>query len=214
MAYLMGRRGIVILGKARGRRKESLQLMGRSGLAGLLWHLHPKPKLLILIVSRDAPEIPPDALRVARFLSEEMQIPASSVLARTWASCTLVEARAVRVLARAHSIVAFDVLTHPYHCARVQRLFEEVLTDVRVIPVEPAGVASLVAEGDLGLIKKQVATLVERSMPQGLDLLRERVAERVLRALHCLDPRGRVERLGAALIRPGAKHERAIEPQA
>ena len=85
MAHPMGRRGIVILGKARGRCKESLQLMGRSGLAGLLWHLHPEPKPLILIVSRDAPEISPDALRVARFLSEEMQIPSPSVLARTCA---------------------------------------------------------------------------------------------------------------------------------
>ena len=75
----------------------------------------------------------------------------------------------------------------------MQQLFEEVLTNVRVIPVEPAGVEFLVAEGDLGPIKKQVAALVERSMARGLDLLRERVAERALRALHCLDPCGRVE---------------------
>ncbi len=191
------RPAIVVLGKARGRRRESLQLLARTAVAAALWHAAVAPKPVVAVGARDAPGGVPDAQRVARRLAE-LGVPSERILARSWSNCTLLEARAVRVLARAHGLGGVTVVTHPYHRARAQRLFAEVLGDVEVRAVEPALVRALPPRACARDLEEQVAA----SMPGGLDLAREQVIEFVLGVLHRIDPRGRVERGLAPLVRP------------
>ncbi len=201
------RPGIVILGKARGRKKESLQLLARAGVAALLWHRAPAPRPLTLIVSRDAPEATPDAFRAAARL-RELGVPADFVVARAWSNCTLIEARAVRVLARVHGLGALTVLTHPYHAERAQKIFDEVLVDARVTAVKPSLVRGL-ADVSTAHDAPRVLRDVEGSMPRGFDLMREQLVESVLSGLHRVDSRGCVERLLAARARPAASSSRS-----
>lgn len=154
---------------------------------------------MILIVARDAPDPIPDAQKAARRL-EALGVPRDRILARAWSSCTVVEARAVRVLARAHGLGDLTILTHPYHRPRAARIFAEVLSDARVVAVEPP----LLARRELPAELRSVPDAVRRSMPLGADLLRERLVEAVLWTLHTVDPRGRIERWLAARVRPGA----------
>lgn len=193
----MARPGIVILGKARGRKKESLQFFARVSVASLLWHAASEPRPIIIVVTRDAPEGVPDAHR-AKGRLVALGIPEESVVARSWSNCTLLEARAVRVLVRAHDLGELTVLTHPYHRRRAQRFFDEVVPSARVVAVEPGFVEKLPASPR----RDEASAHVARSMPTGVDLRREQVVEAMLSALHEVDPRGRVERWLAGRVRP------------
>ena len=197
------REGIVILGKARGRRPESDQLLARAAVAAQLWHTAPEPRPYLLIVTRDQPGERPDALRIASLLADDYEIPVQSILARIWSNCTILETRAVRVLTRAHGISRLRILTHPYHAKRAQILFHEVLPDARVVPIDPAATETLletkgVPSEALGRDLRNIA----RSMPRGFDLRRERTIEWLLTKLHAIDPRGVFERSLAGYIRP------------
>ncbi len=154
---------------------------------------------MVLVVARDAPDPIPDAQKAARRL-EALGVPRDRILARAWSSCTVVEARAVRVLARAHGLGDLTILTHPYHRPRAARIFGEVLAEARVVAVEPP----LLAPRELPPELRCVSDELRCSMPHGTDLLRERLVEALLFALHAADPRGRVERWLAARLRPGA----------
>lgn len=191
------RDGIVVLGKARGRKAESLQLLARTAVAAALWHEAREPRPAVLVVTRDAPEAMPDAYRVARRL-EELGVPRERILARAWSNCTMIEARAVRVLARAHGLGRLTVLTHPYHRPRAEQIFREVVSEVDFLEVEPSLFDACSVPPDLAFVPAEV----KRSMPRGVDLLRERLIEAVLSVLHVVDPRGRIERGLAAWVRP------------
>jgi len=187
----------VVLGKARGRKKASLQFFARVSVASLLWHAAGEPRPIIAIVTRDAPEGVPDALR-AKDKLVALGVREESILARPWSNCTLLEARAVAVLARAHDLGELTVLTHPYHRRRAQRFFDEVGPNALVVAVDAGLVAALPASAQREAVRARVA----RSMPAGLDLLRERSVEAILSALHRVDPRGRIERWLAQRVRP------------
>lgn len=154
---------------------------------------------MVLIVARDAPDPIPDVQKVARRL-EALGVPPDRILARAWSNCTVVEARAVRVLARAHGLSDLTILTHPYHRRRAAKIFAEVLAEARVVAVEP----SLLGRRDLPAHLGSVPDAVRHSMPAGVDLLREHLVEAALSTLHAVDPRGRIERWLAVRVRPGA----------
>lgn len=192
------RPAIVILGKARGRKPESTQLLARAAAATALWHVA-RERPFVLMVARDAPDGTPDAARVAARL-EALGVPRERILARAWSNCTMIEARAVRVLVRRYGLAPVTVITHPYHRRRAERLFREVLPDVRVVALRPSVIRALAVPPQLDFVVNEVAG----SMPRGFDLARETLVEAVLSALHRVDRRGKFERWLADQVRPQA----------
>jgi uncharacterized SAM-binding protein YcdF (DUF218 family) len=186
----------VILGKIRRWRGESLQLMARTAVAAALWHATEEPRPLVLMVASDAPDVPPDADRVAARLAS-LGVPSASIRTRRWSNCTLLEARSVRVLARREGLESFTVLTHPYHRPRAQRIFGEVLSRAEVRAVEPRMARDLARRAGPGDLVGEVAA----SMPGRFDAFRETIVEWILRGLHRIDPRGRIERSLVRLLR-------------
>ena len=193
---------VVILGKAQGRKRENRQLRARAVAAALLWHASSEPRPALAMVARDVADGLTDAERVKRCLAE-FDVPPEAVVTRTWSNCTILEVRALRVLARAHGWGRLTVLTHPYHRARAQVLFDEVFGAgvARVLAVAPD---LQVGEGVSPALLARARAEIAGSMPRGFDLLRETLVEWALSGLHRIDPRGRFERALATRIRPAS----------
>lgn len=192
-----GDAAIVILGKAQGRKSENRQLLARVSAAALLWHAAEPPRPSVVMVARDEVDGVPDVDRAAAVL-QGLGVPSEFVLTRPWSNCTLIEVRAVRVLARARGWRTLTLLTHPYHRARAQRLLDEVLPGSSVEAVAPGFAGGSDPSADLRSVVDQ---RIAASMPRGLDLARELLVESILSALHVVDPRGRIERGLARRVR-------------
>jgi hypothetical protein len=195
-----GRPAVVILGKVRRLQRNHSQLDARVATAAALWHAASAPRPWILYVASDVHgrEQVPDGLVVRRKLVDELGVAAADFVFRPWSNCTLVEARAVRVLARALALGPITALTHPYHAPRARRILTAAIPTARVLPVWPETVAALSLPG------LDLARIVARSMPGPAELARERAVEGVLACLHAVDPRGRLERRIASAVRAAA----------
>lgn len=205
--------GVLIMGKRQGIKRENKQLWGRVALAAALWHSAPYPKPYLMFVSSDihGPQRRPDADVVKELLVDRFGISADYVILRQKANCTLIEVRAARILKRAYGLSEIISLTHLYHAARTQRYLDEVFKgeDASVIPVHPEILTEITYPETAPVPLETLQTHVRDSQPHWLDRLREYGVEWLLGLAHRLDSRGRLERVLAHLLRPGAypKHK-------
>jgi hypothetical protein len=197
--------GILIMGKRQGTKKENKQLWGRAALAAALWYSAPQPKPYLLFVAQDrhGPEGKPDAQVVKFLLIQKFGIPADFIIVREQTNCTLLEVRAARVLTRIYDLSNIFAITHLYHAPRAQRYLNEVLPEAAVIPVHPEILDEIGFPVEAADLYQQIKITIEDSLPRRFDLLREQIIELLLNYAHTLDPRGRLERHLAKLLRPG-----------
>lgn len=196
---------IVVMGKRQGTKKENKQLWARAGLAAMLWYSAPQPKPYILFVASDihGPRRTPDAQIVKKTLIEKYGISADYVMLRPVSNCTLVEVRAVRVLSKIYKLDHIFAVTHLYHAPRAQRYLNEVLPNASVIPVHPDVLTEINLPPEYFQLFSDLPALISNSMPGRLDLIREQLIETLMGYAHAIDPRGRLERRLARLLRPG-----------
>ena len=197
---------ILIMGKRQGTKKENRQLKARAGLAAALWYGAPDPKPYLVFVASDVhgPARMPDAQVVKSMLVEQFGISADFVMLRPVSNCTLIEVRAMRVLAKIYGLTHIFAVTHLYHAPRAQRYLNEVLPNAFVIPVHAEILGEITLPPDYDDLLAEVKTLIAASQPSFLDLLREYGVECLLGLAHTLDRRGRFERRLARLLRPTA----------
>ena len=181
------------MGKRQGMKRVNHALHGRIALAAALWHGLADPRALVLFLAADTHGARRlrDADVVRRLLTTRYGLPLSCIRARPWSRCTVVEVRAVRVLARVHGVGRVMVVTHGYHARRTAAYFAEVGVPVELVVPEPTALASLVVPLEL---RTPCELAVRCAHPARLDLLRERLVEVAVGALHRSDPRGRAER--------------------
>jgi hypothetical protein len=205
--HVPGRPAVAILGKVQRILRDPSQLDARIATAAALWHAAPAPKPWILYVASDVHgrDRRPDGLVVRRMLVR-FGVAAEDFVFRPWSNCTVVEARALRVLARALRLGAITALTHPYHAPRARRILTAVIPGIEVLAVRPEAVTDLTVPG------LDLQRVVALSMPGRADLVRERTVESVLAWLGIVDRRGRFERKLASALRaaaPRRTHRRA-----
>jgi hypothetical protein len=197
------------MGKTQGTKSENKQLRARVALAAALWHAAEDPKPYLLFVAADVhgPLRTLDARVVESTLIGEFKVPDHRVLARPRSNCTLIEVRAARVLSRIHGFDHIVAVTHPYHAPRVRRYLDEVLPSTAVVAVHPEVLDELVLPTGCSELFRDLRAMIRDSMPVRADLLREWIVEWLVTLLHTLDPRGRLERRLAKLLR-GDKQRR------
>lgn len=197
---------ILIMGKRQGSKKENKQLWGRVAMAAALWYSAPVPKPYLIFVASDVhgPQLTPDAHIVRTMLVERFKIPPRFVVTRQMTNCTLLEVRAMRTLKRIFRVSHVFAVTHLYHAARAQRYLNEVVSEASVIPVHPEILAEIGFPDEARAFYDELRQLIEDSQPGRPDVWREHVVEWLLNQAHTLDPRGRLERRLARLLRPGA----------
>jgi hypothetical protein len=193
------------MGKTQGTKSENRQLRARVALAAALWHTAEDPKPYVLFVAADVhgPLRTLDAQVVESALIGEFRVPDHHVLARPRANCTLIEVRAARVLSRIHGFRHIVAVTHPYHAPRARRYLDEVLPSTAVVAVHPNVLDELVLPIRCTELFRDLRATICDSMPARADLLREWTVEWLMTLLHTLDPRGRLERRLAKLLRAG-----------
>lgn len=198
---------ILIMGKRQGTKKENKQLWGRVAMAAALWYSAPQPKPYLIFTAADihGPQRTPDAQVVKTMLVERFEIPADFVILRQLSNCTLLEVRVARVVQRAYGLAHIFALTHLYHAVRAQRYFNEVLPNTSVIPVHPDILTEINFPPDCDELLAKLRRIIADSQPGYLDLIREYSIEWFLSQTHRLDPRGRLERGLAKLLRPGVE---------
>ena len=198
--------GIVIMGKRQGTKKDNKQLWGRTAMATALWYSAPQPKPYLIFVASDihGPDNTPDADAVKSMLIDKFNIPADYLILRQKTNCTLLEVRAAQAISRAYELANIFAVTHLYHAPRSQRYFYEVLPNASVIPVHPDILDEITFPPEASDLLEEIKLFVLNSMPGKVDSIREHIVEWLLNHAHTLDPRGRVERRLAKLIRPGA----------
>lgn len=197
---------LLMMGKRQGTKKENKQLWGRVAMAAALWYSAPTPKPYLIFVASDVhgPKLTPDAQVVKRMLIERFHIPGDYVITRQLTNCTLLEARAARMLCRVYGLSHIFALTHLYHAARAQRYLNEVLPDASVIPVHLDILDEIQFPLEATALWLDMRAMIKESQPGRLDVLREYIIEWLLNQAHTLDPRGRYERRLAHILRPGA----------
>lgn len=198
--------GILIMGKRQGTKKENKQLYGRITLAAALWYSAPQPKPYLMFVASDihGPRQTPDTSLVKSTLINEFDIPADFLIMRQKSNCTLIEVRAVRAINRVYKFARVFAITHLYHAYRAQIYFNEVLPNAIVMPAHPEILNEITFPPEGEELLKQIRAVVQASLPTRLDLVREQLIESILMQAHRLDPRGRLERRLAKILRPGA----------
>jgi hypothetical protein len=196
--------GILIMGKRQGTKKENKQLWGRVAMATALWYSAPYPKPYIIFVAFDVhgPQRVPDAAVIKSMLIETFGIPGDFLIMRQKTNCTLLEMRAVRVIAKNYNLATVFAVTHLYHAPRTQRYINEVIPGAAVIPVHPTILQEITFPAEADDLLPQIQKMISDSLPKGLDLMREQAIERLLSYAHTIDHRGRVERYLARILRP------------
>lgn len=197
--------GILIMGKRQGTKKENKQLWGRIAMAAALWYSAPQPKPYLIFVASDihGPHRTPDAQIVKSALIEKYTIPADFIIVRQKSNCTLMEVRAARALYRAFSLAKLFAVTHLYHAPRTQRYFNEINLDASVIPAHGEILDEVIFPEQAEDLLRELRYIIDGSQPPALDRMREQLIELILSWAHTLDPRGRLERRLARLLRPG-----------
>jgi hypothetical protein len=108
------------------------------------------------------------------------------------------------VLARTHGFDRILAVTHPYHARRAQRYLEEVLPEVCVVSVSVRSLTELTPPHQPTELPYELRPLIEISEPGRWQLAREHIVEGLLNRIHPLDPRGRLERRLARILRKAA----------
>jgi hypothetical protein len=191
------------MGKYQGTKPVNHHLHGRIALAAAVWHGLRDPAAAVLFVAADThgASRTPDAAIVRAHLVERWRVPAERVHARRWADCTVVEVRAMRVLARAGGIRRVLAVTHGYHAPRAARYFDQVGLRVEVLVPETATLARFPLPPAAADLEPEMRDVVACGRPRRFDLLRERLVEAYVSVAHRLDPRGRLERALARRFR-------------
>ncbi|MFQ5614045.1 MAG: YdcF family protein, partial [Anaerolineae bacterium] len=195
---------ILIMGKRQGTKPKNHQLRGRVAMGAALWHSldHEKPPIFFLAADTHGPfHTDYDGTVVKELLTQRYHIPADYVSLRRWSKCTLVEVLGMRVLARSRGIRRVLAVTHPYHLRRARAYFAQAGLKAQVLPAEVSALRQLPFPPELADLKPAIEQAVIRAQPSPLDLARERFVEGCLSILHEFDPRGRVERRLAKLLR-------------
>ena len=110
----------------------------------------------------------------------------------------------VRVLAQTHGFERILAVTHPYHARRAQRYLEEVLPDVCVVPVSSESLTKLSPPRQPSEFLHKLRPMIEASQPGRWQLAREHIVEGLLNRIHLLDPKARLERRLARILRKAA----------
>jgi hypothetical protein len=194
------------MAKRQGTRKVNKELLGRIAMAAALWYRAFSPKPYILYVSSDVhgPERTPDAQVVQFMVIDLFGISKDYLILRQRSNCTLMEVREIQVLSRMYGLSHLVALTHQYHARRAQRYFDEVLSNVSVIPVRKGILADMTLPSERPGLLAEVQVIIEDSQPGGWNVTREYLIEWLLNEVHTLDQRGRVERWLANMLRPVA----------
>ena len=150
------------------------------------------------------PDQTPDTEVVRSMLVERFDVPADFLILRRRSNCTLIEVRAVRAISRAYRLTHIFAVTHLYHAPRTQRYLDEVWPNASVIPVHPDILDEINFPPEYVDLLPELQALITDSEPSRLDGLREYLTEWLLNKAHTIDPRGRIERRLARLLRPGA----------
>jgi hypothetical protein len=206
IGWLPAPSGILIMGKRQGTKSENKQLWGRIAMAAALWHCasHPKPYILYVASDVHGSFARPDVEVVKSLLINQFDISSDYIILRCKSNCTLIEARLARILRRVYSLEHVFAITHLYHAPRTQRYLNEVLSDASVIPAHP----DILMELNFSLEKVELwanlQAYIADSLPGPFDLMREQIVEALLGIAHALDPRGKVERRLAKILRPTA----------
>jgi len=197
---------LLIMGKRQGTKRANKQLWGRVAMAAALWHSAPTPKPYLAFVASDVHgrERRHDAEVVKEMLIKRFSIPADFIILRKRSNCTLIEVRAARAIVRTYRLTHVFLITHLYHAPRAQRYANEVLANGSVIPVHSDVLAEVAFPEEQADLRQDILTLIEESQPGWLDRIREVIIEWLLNRAHSLDPRGRLERKLARLLRPMA----------
>ena len=195
---------LLIMGKRQGTKRANKQLWGRTAMAAALWHSAPFPKPYIAFVASDVHgrERKADAEVVKEMLIKQFEVPADFLIVRQRSNCTLIEVRATRAIVRAYRLTHIFLITHLYHAPRAQRYANEVLANGLVIPAHLDVLNEVTFHPEQEALRQEIVTLVEASQPNWLDRLREMTIEWLLNRAHSVDPRGRLERRLARLLRP------------
>ncbi len=195
---------ILIMGKRQGSKRANKQLWGRVAMAAALWFSAPSPKPYLAFVAADVhgPQRTPDAELVKFMLTRQFGLPPDFLILRRHSNCTLVEVRAMRALSRAYRLTHVFVVTHLYHAVRTQNYFDEVMPNAAVIPAHPDILEELIFPDEYVDLLPRMKNLVRDSQPHLLDVMRENLIEWMLARAHALDPRGRLERRLARILRP------------
>lgn len=195
---------ILVMGKRQGTKRLNKQLWGRVAMAAALWHSAPWPKPYIAFVAADihGPRRTPDAEVVKQMLIKQYDIPPDFLILRQRSNCTLIEVRAIRALSRAYRLTHIFAVTHLYHAVRTQKYFDEVMPNTAVIPAHPAILEEIKFPEECADLWPILENSIVDSQPHPLDATREYFIEWLLHRAHLLDPRGRLERRLARLLRP------------
>lgn len=197
--------GILIMGKRQGTKKENKQLWGRIAMAAALWYSAPQPKPYLIFVASDIHGLhrTPDGQMVKSMLVEKYAIPADFIIVRRKSNCTLMEVRVARALQRTFSLAKLFAVTHLYHAPRTQRYFNEINLDASVIPAHSEILDEIIFPEQAKDLFNEMRQVIDGSQPRLLDRTREQLIELTLSWAHTLDPRGRLERRLARILRPG-----------
>lgn len=197
---------ILIMGKRQGTKRRNKQLWGRIALATALWYSAPVPKPYLMFVASDVHGRPrkPDTEIVKSALVERFYIPPDFLIMRQKTNCTLLEVRAARAIHRAYGLAKLFAVTHLYHAPRTQSYFDEVLPEASVIPVHPAILDEINFPEEGEELLDELRQIITVSQPNRFDMTREHLVEWILIRAHKVDPRGRLERVFARILRPTA----------
>ena len=204
IGWLASPSGILIMGKRQGTKAENKQLWGRTAMAAALWHCASYPKPYILFVASDVhgPYTKPDADVVKSLLIDEFGISSDYIILRCKSNCTLIETRLARILGRVYSLAHIFAITHLYHAPRTQRYLNEVFSSASVIPAHPDILLEITFPPEKVELWAKLQACIADSLPGPFDLLREQMVEALLSMAHALDPRGKIERQLAKILRP------------
>ena len=194
---------VLIMGKRQGSKRANKQLWGRVAMAAALWFSAPAPKPYLAFVAADVhgPQRTPDAELVKLMLIRQFGVPPDFLILRRRSNCTLVEVRAMRALSRTYRLTHVFVVTHLYHAVRTQSYFDEAMPNAAVIPAHSDIFEELTFPKEYVDLLPLMRNLISNSQPDPLDVMRENIIEWILARAHALDPRGRLERRLARIIR-------------
>lgn len=177
------------------------ELYARTAAAAWLYHSGLARYLVCVEDDINRPYHPAGSAVAAELLSGEFGVPAAAIVARSWANCTRVEVRAIRVLARAHGWRRLAALTSGYHAPRARRLYAQLGLQVAVVACAEESLVRLIPPGDPELYRRWVEPALRAARLSPRKHLEERAKEAVLVGLLVADPRGVLELALARAVR-------------
>jgi len=180
---------IVVMGKRPGRDGAPRELQARAALAVLCWRRATRKPWLACLEGHDLPGSRLAGADVVRDMALAAGVPAGQIVAPALTNCTARELRELARLLKERQANRAWAITHPYHARRTQWYFRAAKLPVTVVACTRQTAAQLAGtEADASLLR-----WIDAGEVRGLPLLRERLVETTLSALHALNPAGQVE---------------------